>query len=261
LTNREFSNSYTLAVQSQSYGHVRTDATHVIFGADGTMSAVRDQTHGRLPLLDAGYDMYEGICDAAIVDASIIARYTGVSWGNGITVGIFPVANGRVAWWVTRTVKKVTPKTDDKLRVNGVPTAESDAAAAGSHEPPVNYDPIYSKTYVSQLNTIFSSSSATTGGLWSGPIHDLIRGSGDMISYRHVYGRAPLVDRPYRSVMYTPPGAMAAAAIHPITLIGNAARPLPPIYLQVPTLTPTCLTLNDSLISIRVRVELIAYLL
>jgi hypothetical protein len=224
--NSAFSNSYTIAIQSQSFG-LRTDACHALFGADGMLSTVRDLTHGRVTVEDGGYDLYEGVAPAACVDNATIAKYTGVAFGSGMSVAIFPVSHGRIAWWVTRATTPINNQSKPTVVAQSSPNAATPPSSGT--ELPANYDPTISDGHSATLLTLLTRAS------WAGPIADLIRASHGHISHRHGYRRAPLVDRPYRALLHTPPGALPYKAIYPITIIGNAARPLPHVYLQVTT--------------------------
>ena len=72
----------------------------VLVGADGLHSVIRTQELGQRPPRYSGYTTWRGV--APLEDAQVSPGISSETWGRGLRFGMFPIGNGRVAWYATR---------------------------------------------------------------------------------------------------------------------------------------------------------------
>jgi 2-polyprenyl-6-methoxyphenol hydroxylase-like FAD-dependent oxidoreductase len=75
----------------------------VVVGADGINSVVRAALHGPEPPLYAGYDGWRAVTE--FDDERVRGRFS-ESWGTGARVGLIPLGDGRLYWFVSESGRR-----------------------------------------------------------------------------------------------------------------------------------------------------------
>ncbi len=82
----------------------------VLIASDGIRSMMRAQLFGDKPLRYAGYATWRGI--AALEDENITPGVSSETWGRGSRIGLLPLNNGRMYWFVGKNMSAGEGKDD-----------------------------------------------------------------------------------------------------------------------------------------------------